>query len=530
MRADRQLRLDVIVGGVVLLVYAAVQLWLLLGPQPFDPTYYFDLAVPFPPDAANYWTLRIGLIVPVRVAISFLGASEAAMYAIPLAAGLLLVGAVYGTVLSLFRDRVLASGAALVTGLSPLWLLSSSFIFPDTVATATFTAGILCLVLGRPRPDRDARGWSTTALVIGAGILFGWTYLVREFSPILLPAVIATVVFLGYRLRALAFLAATAVATLAVELLYGQLAYGDPFVRAHVLLDRGERHIQGPRKLLMQRITDDIDNPVDSLLVFPRLLLDWNVGWIFLVLLGIFIVGLVLFRDDRLWMFAVWCFGFWAVMGVLGLVRLESGELVLNVTNIRYWYPIFPPLVMGAFGSLSLMLRTHVARRAVWLIPVIPAVLAAGAVVPGTLEFQSCASRDLWRNETAERWNELRSWLSRPEAENYRTIWADNVSGRLAPVFTRTTFGSTLWHGNVKRIVAGRPVILVNKRFQPVGLDDLRTDWTPVFESEDGWILLLKHLPSGVGRGGSEDWWQSRTRPVVGDAGECGLSEFQPFG
>jgi hypothetical protein len=536
LKLDPQLRVDLLVGGLVLIVYAAVQLWLLLGPQPFDPAYYFDKATPFPPDRADYWTLRIGLIVPLRLAIGVFGPSEAAFYAIPLAGGLLLVAAVYVTMLSFFRDRALAVGAALVVGVNPIWLLNSSSIFPDTISTATFTAGMASLVLGRPRPERDDRHWTTIALLCAAGFFFGLAYLIRELSPILLPAVIAAFFLLGYRLRQVAIVVGAATTALIAELVYGQLAYGDPLIRMHVLLNRSGKEVRPARQALMAKIREEVHNPLDAVLVFPRLLLNWESGWVFFVLLGCFLLGLALFRDRRLWLFAPWCFGFWAVMAVFGVTRLKSGELLINVTNMRYWYPIFPPLVMGAFGSLGLLVRRYVSvRPAVWLAASIPAILAAGVIVPGTVEFRACASRDLWRNETFERWDDVRSWLSRPDAKHYDTIWSDTTSGRLVPVFTRAPFGSRVWQGKLKRVRADQPLapagpaangalILVDKRFRSSGLEDLRADWRPVFMSRDGWILLLRHRSPGEqpsAEGAS--WWEARKRPPGGDPGECGL-------
>ncbi|MGH3113330.1 MAG: hypothetical protein ACRDOP_07680, partial [Gaiellaceae bacterium] len=76
-RLSRDARLDWATGGIVLVVYAIVQLALLQGPHPFDPAKYFDTAVEFPNVPRDYWTLRIGLIAPVRVAVLLFGPSGA---------------------------------------------------------------------------------------------------------------------------------------------------------------------------------------------------------------------------------------------------------------------------------------------------------------------------------------------------------------------------------------------------------------------------------------------------------------------
>jgi len=177
-------------AGIAIALFLALQFFLLLGPHPFDPAKYFSTAVHFPNVGADLWTLRIGLVAPVVVAIRLMGSNEAALYAVPLATGVLLVTAVYGTMLALFRDRILAVAAALVAALNTDFLLNSSFLFPDTAATATFATGFLFLVLGG-LTARASNPWVPRGAVLAAGFFFGWTYLIRDFSPILTPTVVA---------------------------------------------------------------------------------------------------------------------------------------------------------------------------------------------------------------------------------------------------------------------------------------------------------------------------------------------------
>jgi hypothetical protein len=524
------------VGGAVLLACAAGQIWLLLGPHPYDPAYYFQNAPDFPEAARDYWTLRIGLMAPLHLAVLLFEPSLGALYAVPLLVALLLAGAVYGTMLALFRDRVLGAAAALVASLNPSWLLNSSFIFPDTAATATFTAGILCLILGRPRSEEPRTSWAPTAFAVSAGVLFGWTYLIREFSPILLPAVAAAFFLLRYPARRIAVVAGAALTTFSLELLYGLVGFGDPFVRVRVLLDRADKMPDPRRVQIMERIQEQIENPLESILVFPRLLLAWDTGWIFLVLLALFVAGLVRFRDRRLWLLAAWLFSFWAVMVAFGLWRLRSGELIVNVTNIRYWYPIFPPLVMGAFGSLGLLLQDlNLGRRAAALGLAAPVAAVALVVGPGVAEFESCAGKNVWRNEPMARWDELRSWFTSPQARRFDVVWADNYSWRLLPAFSRGTFGGERWPGTINRPGHGRPLqppttnlerslLLVNKRFTNPDRPVLRRDWSPVFESRDGRIVLLAHARGTAGVG-AEPWWSRPPRPRF-EVGECGLSRY----
>ena len=123
-----------LVGGAVVLTFALVQIALLRGPRPWDPARYWDDAVHFhaEPDLFN---LRIGLLLPVRLAVLAYGPSEAALYTVPLVAGMLLTAAVFATMLFLFEDRVLAAGAALATSLSAYYLIYSSFNFPQALSS-----------------------------------------------------------------------------------------------------------------------------------------------------------------------------------------------------------------------------------------------------------------------------------------------------------------------------------------------------------------------------------------------------------
>jgi hypothetical protein len=537
-----------VTGGIVLAVYAIVQISLLPGPRPLDPARYFGTAVDFPDVPADLWTLRIGLIAPVRLAVLIFGPSEAALYAWPIAVGLLLAGAVYASMLLLFRDRVLAAAAALVTVLNADYLFTSSYIYPDTTATATFTAGFFFLVLAGVRARQGDRGWLPPLAVACAGVLFGWTYLVREFSPFLLPAVAAAVVLLRYPLRRVALLGGAALATAGLELVYGLVRFDDPFIHVRQLFERNHSAFGQARAIRMEHIQSQLDNPLDTMLVFPRLLLAWRSGWLFLLVVLAFFVALAVVRDRRLWLLGAWCLSFWAIMVVIGLGELPSGRWILNITNVRYWYPLFPPLVMGAFGGLWLLVQRWVdVPRGVRLAQILAVALAVVTLAPGLAEFKRCADRPSWWNDPDERWQELRSWFATSAAEEYDTVWTDRKTQRLVPAYIRTTFGARVWNGDVEtfrglhgQIPPGadlsHSLVLVHKdRFRSEvrrprdRLDDLHRDWRPVFVSDDGNMVLLAH--KSAASPGSPDadrgWWILREPAPRAQPGACGRSPYE---
>jgi hypothetical protein len=539
----REALLDWVAGGIVLVVLALAQLAFRLGPNPYDPARYFWTAVDFSSAPANHWTLRIGLVVPVRLAVLLFGASETAFYAVPFAVGLVLAAAVYATMVMLFRDRLVAAAAALVTTLNTDWLLKSSSIFPDTAATATFTAGFFCLAAAARRPASDEKPWPTV-FALCAGVLFGWTYLIREFSPILVPAVLAGTVLLRYPVRRTAALVGAALATASLELLYGFLRYRDPFIHARVVhnLDTGLPPFTPSRARATERLQEQFDGLLDTIVLYPRLLLGWGSGWFFLLLIAVFIVGLaVRFRDRRLWILAAWCFSFWIIMAVLGLGSRPSGRWIVDVTIIRYWYPVFPPLVMGAFGALVVLLpKRRLMGGRIALVHAVAVPLALLILVPGFIEFRRCEGKNVWPNDPAERWHELRSWFTTPEAERYDLIRTDVKTLRILSGFTTSTFGDPLWGGSEKelsieggRLVppSGRPrsLILVDVRRgywrRIVEPDEIRAEWFPIFTTDDGGMMLLAHVSGAAGQvRARRPWWKilAGSRKSQAEPGACG--------
>jgi hypothetical protein len=541
-RAKGRSRLDWAVGGITVALYLVVQVVFLQGPHPFDPSWYFHTASDFPDVAPDLFTLRIGLLAPIRGALLVFGPSEAALYAVPILSGMVLVGAVFAIMLVLFGDRVLAAAAALVTGLNVNYLVNSSQIFPDLTATATFTAAFLCLLLGRPRSEEPSRRWLPTAAVVCGGILLGWSYLTREFSPILLPVVVALVLLLHYPLRRVALLAGVALATASLELLYGLVYLDDPFVHARLLFERGNGEVVDGQ-VRMAYIQDQLGSLLDTLLVLPRLLVAWDTGWAFILLAALSLLALARLRDRRLWLLGAWLLSFLIVMAVIGLGSFSSGHWVLNITNIRYWYPIFPPLVMGAFGGLWLLLRRRFdGQRGLRIARSAAVVLAALVLLPGSREFSGCDAREAWRNDPAERWHELREWFSSSEAEGMNIVWTDRYTSRLLPAYTASTLGRGLWDGDIETLgslgeipPADNTLLLVHKdRWSawedgPEALEGLRDEWSPLFVTSDQRMVVLarKEAAAGAEATAYGDWWSLWAGFVAAaPGGTCGRNPY----
>jgi hypothetical protein len=335
----------------------------------------------------------------------------------------------------------------------------------------------------------------------------------------------------------------TAAATMALDPLYTLVARGDPLIHARkLILTRPRKPLSRDDRAFVDRFNDELQSLGDTIAVLPRLLLTWNVGWVFLAFLVLFAVALVVERDRRLLALAIWVVTVWGFMAVVGLGSLPSGRWILNITNIRYWYPLVPPLVIGALGGGFLLVRRVApARQAAVASIVVTFALALVALVPGVAEYRSCAAKDVWASSPRERWYELRRWLAGSEAQRYDVIRADPQTTRLAPLFMRTTFGDRVWHGRVwpfwlpKEGPLQSPertnvLVLIHKdrfRAAPV-LEELRADRSPVFVSSDGMMVLLARGLT-VNDGGIEPWWYvpddlAKRRSARG----CGVNPYTP--
>ncbi len=109
---------ELLIGAMLVACVVAVQLAYALQPYPSDQTNYFKAADRFPAAPENlgltHQYLRIGLVVPVRLAIEVFGYSEAAYYAVPVLTAALLTASVFALGSLLFSRWVGAAAALLM--------------------------------------------------------------------------------------------------------------------------------------------------------------------------------------------------------------------------------------------------------------------------------------------------------------------------------------------------------------------------------------------------------------------------------
>jgi hypothetical protein len=237
---------------------------------------------------------------------------------------------------------------------------------------------------------------------------------------------------------------------------------------------------------------------------------------------------------------ATWFLGFWALMTVISLGRLPSGRWILNTTNIRYWYPIFPPLVLGGVGGLYLLVRNlSVSRLSTYAVP---AVVAVGmlTMMPAVAEYQRCEESEAWRAPPRDRWVEFRDWLSRPEAQRFENLWVNQSAEQAALIYVRSPFGARVWSGEVKLI--GSPdhieeldssddIVLVDQPLIAAAGSTFNGDeWVPLFASSDKKLVVVVPASEASGSGiDAGEWWTSQvdTAELAEDFAKCGGNPYE---
>jgi hypothetical protein len=522
---------------IVLAVYAAVQLTFLKPPslEGGDQVDYFQTAANLPDVDATHRHLRLGLLLPVRLAIEIFGYSEAAYYALPLLSGLALAGSTYILARMLFGWGVAVAAALLVT-LNPYVLWDSSHLLPDVPGTAAFVGAMASLVgagLMHRREQADARSALLLAL---AGFLLGWGYLTRESLLIAFP--LALVVFYAYRIpwRRIGWVALGAAPALILEGVWGAINYGDPLIRFTTSAS--------------PRAADEGELVLDSLDVvgqLPSLFLERSGGWVFVALfLGIMVYGSVAaIRGDRRFLLLVaWTGGMWLLMTLIGLlpIILTGGEsALLRLQKFRYWLPLLPGLVIGGLAVVNELMRIPL-QRDEFVRPLGLLTLAAFTLVILTVGISSISSSSAFVRNGADAYLQFRDFLRKEGASDSR-LYTDfghpegGVStSDVLPMYTRTTFGSLLWQGQmlalstarflpvediedglvVERPASLRDLIEHNALTPPAYLLDPPRSWRPAMISDNGELIVYRvtrsdRLPTPLYTVRAEDWEVIRT-------------------
>ena len=201
----------------------------------------------------DHYGIRIGLTIPLAAIFALFGVGEIQMAAIPLFWSMVgiwmayLIGAhVHGPRAGLF--------AAALAALLPLEIYLATRFFPDVPLGASCAAAVYCML--RARDDARPYGWA-----VGAGLLWGYAYLVRIEAGLLLLVLLTLWLHRPSAWRALLVVAAACGFVFLVENAYYYFDTGR--VLHHLLVDvESQKMVKGS--------TAEAGYSATSLWVFPK--------------------------------------------------------------------------------------------------------------------------------------------------------------------------------------------------------------------------------------------------------------------
>jgi len=492
---------------VAAVVSVAVLILMRETPWPFDPMFYMDNAEFFTGGRASlaleHRSLRWGLMLPLGVLHVIFGYSEAAYYGIPIAAIALLALSAFVLSRRLMGPWWSCAAAVLVVA-NPLILSRSSHPFPDTLATALVTLGIGGIAW-LSQEERTLDYW----LAGGAGILFGLAYAVREVvAPVFAPIIVLLLILLRVKARYWFLIASGALLIFLMELGLMNAWFDDPLARLRILLYRDDRTVEESSSNLekIQRINAFQGTLGLSATAMFRKWGEVGLGVAPIVGLGGLIASSLRRDDDRakrVWLsLIVWLVVGWLMFVAFGLWRSSDGVPVLNLTQVRYWYLLIPPVGIGVVGLLRTtglaLARTAIGSHRQW--PLVTAGVACGLLCLGMI----AAS---WGNrlQVVAGWDhmsEFREWLVTNDHDR-DVIAARHRTMRVADMYDNTTLGANLWNGRLARLhtADGSAALMISTedaRSDLFLLDGRQYDtsappveWDLQFVSSDGMMAIL---------------------------------------
>ncbi len=475
---------------VVLVVAFALVMPLVVMPPPMyaDPFYVFQAAQLWPniPSDMPYihQSMRIGLVLPARLGQEVLGEGQLAFVVSSAMLGTLLPVGTYLLGRALF-GRLVGLAAVVILLLHPFFVVvdpyvevvawSTGELMPDMPAGGLFALGVVALVTASRSAERRQIGWLAVA-----GACFGGAYLVREFIALMYVGIPVFLLLLRIPLQRIVAVAVPMIGILAVELVHSALVFGHPLAR---ILTAAAHGTDAPPPATTVTAAQVIAR-------FYTAMTMWHpLGVLFLGALGLAVLGWLVTRDRRLALIVTWFLALWLPLTLLaGILNPDSPSLRAFI--VRYWIPIFPPLIVGALGALILLVRRIPSERAGRV------VLAGGAVALALAYGLPAVSelRDI-RRDTA--WNELRGWLA--GRDDVARVWTDDRTGQTLSFYTKTPAGEPLWGGTVsifrsrtKEIpdTVGDGPLLVS-RFGPRERPSEAEGWRVAWQSSDGGTLRI---------------------------------------
>lgn len=414
---------------------------------PTDPWHYVQRALTFPD---SVWIplgfTRYGIILANIIPTRLFGNAEASYYFWTVISAGMLAAVVY-----LMGRRWWGRTAGVV---AVVVLFTNSIVFynltrqyPDIMSITLVMVAAWCALMAR---DRDLCGRAGVLWVLSSGFFLGWSFEVRETALFAWPLVIAILWRGGGGLRAMGLALLPVLGWAALDVSISAVAYGDPFLKLHVLTGFGG----GRAPVDAAEATRVAANTRwDWFLAIPRHALRTRPDGLWMVVSGALAALAVLVRNSPLRLVSL---SFIAMYGL----NLAFGGMLLpdkpfgDLYNIRYWIQFVPLIALAVGGLAELAVRWILARtgwRGVSAVLVSVAVGMGAVTAPVFAAVRSVPTIEAFAVNGGDALEEVRSYAA-AQSLDVGTVWTDSRTARLLPIFQRGVFGGDdEWSGRVKK-------------------------------------------------------------------------------
>lgn len=423
---------------VPLLAFAALTQWAMLRPAiPSDAISYFEWARTIGDQPISHGPTRLGVVIPLRVAIELFGPSELAFHLVAVGMFLLFVLGVYLLGTQLFGQYVGVLAAVAVTT-STLVFEYSSHPLPDPFAAAWFVIALAALVSSGQLPPGRGRDWRR---LLGA-LAVGLAYLAREYVVLLAPVLLVLVWRQRWPRRDILMALGVLAAVFAVELVAMSVLFGDPLARIRAVAGFGAT--DGASSVLAAYGEGATRWTV--LTRGPNAFRAYEVGVLLLwsAVAALPLAALARRRDRPAWqLLSVWLVSLWLPMVLLAGLLDPSAPRIRDF-HVRYWFLITPAMFIAVAAVIRQLALWAAPRWRPLVAGLLVALLAGAAVqdlraVPNTMRFRAFG---------ATHPDELRTWFAQ-DGQAVDVVWTDSRTVRVLPLYTVSYRGRTIWDGEI---------------------------------------------------------------------------------
>lgn len=419
----------------IIIIAIFAQIYFLQPPILSDQLNYFYNASNFPlmTKSPNHQILRLGLIFPTHLLIKVFGYSELSYYFIPFLSEIAFVVFIY-FLGRRFLSPNIAFLSSIITPFFPYLLRYTGYLLPDGPSVTFFLLSMLLLFhLEDTYIYKNERFKVGTFFLIG--IIFGYSYLIREFILLFSPIILFFFWIFKKPFRYLIVVIGGFLVILLAEMIFNNFVYGDALIRFAT---------SKPRETI-GNIQKDF---IKVLFALPNSLLKYNgLGYFLLLPLSLISIFNTLKTKNKnlffLSLWFIWVYSSLTIIGLLPILLNWDDKVLLRLNLFRYWFMIIPPLVILGLDGLEKLIRFFFLKKTIFYTK---AIMITFGLVSIFFSFSSAYGDPRFIRWGNDHFIEFRHYIK--ENCTYPRLWLEKDNfralNRVIPIYLKNFWGKNI--------------------------------------------------------------------------------------